>query len=193
MECLKLFHAWCMQSTVMHILALLQVFVVVNLLTLQLPIWGTQEAHSQPVSTVKEVMRGATSCPPWFTPVCNHQSCNCTCGDSLYDGMVTCTSSSVTILTCYCMTVDLHTNATVVGSCPYACIRQTKWYSNPLELNHDTCDQIWKRTGQLCAQCEDGHGPVVYSYSIHCTPCSSERTKDTLMFLFASFIPLTVF
>ena len=185
--------SWCIYSTAMRIPALLQLVVVVNLFPMQLSTRGTHENPSQQVSTMKELMRGATSCPPWFTPVCNHQSCNCTCGDSLYDNIVTCTSSSVSILICYCMTVDLQTNTTVVGSCPYACVIQTMWYSDPLMLNIHTCDLIWKRTGQLCAQCQDGYGPVVYSYSIQCIPCSSERTKDIILFLFASFIPLTVF
>jgi len=133
------------------------------------------------------------ACPPWFRSECgNGHDCNCTCGRSIHE-VVSCTPSDVVIEPCYCMTVDLQTNTTVIGSCVYTCIVPIKWYSYPMMLNSHTCGLIWKRTGQLCTQCEDSYGPVVYSCSVQCTLCSSERTKDIIMYLFASFVPLIVF
>ena len=132
------------------------------------------------------------SCPPWFIP--DHDNI-CTCGSSL-NGIVDCNRSdghSLTIATCYCMTVDRGKNKTVVGNCRYACNTPTQWFPDPDELNAHMCNERWKRTGQLCAQCMDGCGPLVYSYSLQCVQCSSSRVRESLGFLLASFLPLTVF
>ena len=89
------------------------------------------------------------SCAPWFIP--NHDNI-CTCGSSL-NGIVDCNPSdghSLTISTCYCMTVDENKNKTVVGNCAYACHTPTQWFPDPDELN---APERWNRTGQLCAQC----------------------------------------
>ena len=132
------------------------------------------------------------SCPPWFIP--NHDN-NCTCGSSL-NGIIDCNPSdghSLTIAQCYCMTVDEDTNKTVVGSCLYTCITSAQWFPDPDELNAHMCNDRWNRTGQLCAQCMDGCGPLVYSYSLQCVQCSSSRVRESLGLLLASFLPLTVF
>ena len=145
--------------------------------------------HSEESSIWSEKSR---SCPPWFIP--NHDD-NCTCGSSL-NGIVDCNPSndpSMTILPCYCMTVDQDRNKTVVGNCAYACITPTQWFPDPDELNAHMCNERWNRTGQLCAQCMDGCGPLVYSYSLQCVQCSSSRVRETLGLLLASFLPLTIF
>ena len=132
------------------------------------------------------------SCPPWFIP--DHDNI-CTCGSSL-NGIVDCNRSddhSLTIAKCYCMTVDRGKNKTVVGNCPYACNTPTQWFPDPDELNAHMCNERWNRTGQLCAQCMDGCGPLVYSYSLQCVQCSSSRVRESLGLLLASFLPLTVF
>ena len=145
--------------------------------------------HSEESSIWSEKSR---SCPPWFIP--NHDD-NCTCGSSL-NGIVDCNPSndpSMTILPCYCMTVDQDRNKTVVGNCAYACITPTQWFPDPDELNANMCNERWNRTGQLCAQCMDGCGPLVYSYSLQCVQCSSSRARESLGLLLALFLPLTVF
>ena len=132
------------------------------------------------------------SCPPWFIP--DHDNI-CTCGSSL-NGIVDCNPSdghSLTISTCYCMTVDEGKNKTVVGNCAYACHTPTQWFPDPDELNAHMCNERWNRTGQLCAQCMDGCGPLVYSYSLQCVQCSSTTVRESLGLLLASFLPLTVF
>lgn len=93
---------------------------------------------------------------------------------------------------CYCMTANA-CNDTVVGSCRYACMEQAHWYPDPLKLNHHLCYKVWKRTGQLCSQCIDSHGPVVYSYLMQCVPCSPEVVKESVFFFLASFLLLTFF
>ena len=117
---------------------------------------------------------------------------NCTCLRSL-PSIVTCTPSSVSIEHCHCMTVDLQTNITVVGSCPFSCLTPMQWFSDPITLNFHMCGLRYHRTGQLCAQCQSGNGPLVYSYSLECVSCSSFSLKETLLFLSAAFLPLTAF
>ena len=131
------------------------------------------------------------SCPPWFIP---NRDNNCTCGKYL-GGIVDCNPSDgqLTIAPCYCMTVDEGKSKTVVGNCRYACITSAQWFPDPDELNAHMCNERWNRTGQLCAQCMDGCGPLVYSYSLQCVQCSSSRVGESLGLLLASFLPLTVF
>ena len=119
---------------------------------------------------------------------------SCKCGSSL-DGIVTCQDdpANVQLRSCYCMTVDNHTGETIVGSCPYSCAAPFHWYPNGSQLNYYMCTDTWKRTGSLCSQCIDGHGPLVHSYSMECIPCSSEVVRKSYVYFVASFLPLTVF
>ena len=145
---------------------------------------------SEESGTWSELEKGR-SCPPWFIP---NRDNNCTCGSSL-NGIIDCNRSDgqLTIAPCYCMTVDRGKNKTVVGKCPYACNTPTQWFPDPDELNAHICNERLKRTGQLCAQCMDGCGPLVYSYSLQCVQCSSSRIRESLGLLLASCLPLTVF
>ena len=94
---------------------------------------------------------------------------NCKCLHSL-PIIVTYTPCGVSIKLCHCMTVDLQTNTTVMGSCPFSCFNQMQWFSEPTILNLHMCGLRYHQTGQLCAQCHSGNGPLVYSY-ILCTMC----------------------
>ena len=132
-----------------------------------------------------------STCPPWFI----RDGDKCKCGSSL-GGVISCTNdptADVSIKTCYCMTVDEDTNEAVVGACPYACIADAQWSNDSSELNYHMCNETWKRTGQLCSQCITDHGPLVYSYSMQCVPCSSDVVRHSLLLFLASFLPLTVF
>ena len=87
-----------------------------------------------------------SSCPPWSIP--NHDNI-CMCGSSL-NGIVDCNRSdrhSLTIKTCYCMTMDQGKNKTVVGNSPYACTTPTQWHPDPDELNTHLCNDGRNRTG----------------------------------------------
>ena len=134
----------------------------------------------------------STGCPPWFTTANSANDSNCTCIHFL-PSVVTCTPCGVSIELCHCMTVDLQTNITMVGSCPFSCLIPMQWFSDPTTLNFHTCGLRYHRTGQLCAQCQSGNGPLVYSYSLECVSCSSSGLKETLLFLSAAFLPLTAF
>ena len=127
---------------------------------------------------------------PWF--VTHDNETKCTCGSSL-GGIITCSDSSVAIVPCYCMTVDEDTNKTAVGSCPYACVERCRWNSNRTLLNEHMCRKTWKRTGRLCSQCMDDHGPPVYSYGIQCTQCHSSVARDSIAVFLVTFILLTLF
>ena len=122
----------------------------------------------------------------------NANDSNCTCLRSL-PSIVTCTPSRLSIELCHCMTVDLQTNITVVGSCPFSCLTPMQWFSEPTTLNFHMCGLRYHRTGQLCAQCQSGSGPLVYSYSLEYISCSSSSLKEALLFLSAAFLPLTAF
>ena len=91
---------------------------------------------------------------------------NCTCGNSL-SSVLSCSENppNVFLKPCYCMTVDLTSNDTMVGACPYTCVSPGNWNSNITLLNYHMCSETWKRTGWLCSQCMDNHGPLVYSYT----------------------------
>ena len=164
-------------------------------LIIEFPLYGGGELPLREVSIMKQET-GNTTCPPWFKLVCDNHDCNCTCGRSL-QGIVDCSSSTQQIFLsdCYCMTVDrqVHTSIAVVGSCPYTCIVGSRWYSTPEELNNKTCGLNWNRRGQLCSQCQEGHSPAIYSYFLQCVPCTSWMTKDVIMVLSVSFLPLTFF
>ena len=164
-------------------------------LIIEFPLYGGGELPLREVSIMKQET-GNTTCPPWFIPVCDNHDCNCTCGRSL-QGIVDCSSSTQQIFLsdCYCMTVDrqVQTSIAVVGSCPYTCIVGSRWYSTPEELNNKTCGLNWNRRGQLCSQCQEGHSPAIYSYFLQCVPCTSWMTKDVIMVLSVSFLPLTFF
>ena len=127
---------------------------------------------------------------PWF--VWHNQSCKC--GSSL-GGIVSCQEDpvSVRLEACYCMTVDEDTEETVVGNCPYTCAKLEHWYSNQTQLDYHACQEVWKRTGLLCSKCMDGYGPLVYSYSMQCVPCSHSVVKYSVALFLVSFLPLTVF
>ena len=114
----------------------------------------------------------------------------CKCKSHL-GGIITCYNDHVGILRCFCMTVNGN-GVVTVGACPYTCLIIQQDFNNT-ELDYSLCGRPWKRTGMLCAQCIDGHGPPVYSYSMQCIPCSPKVARDSIVWFLVSFLPLTVF
>ena len=88
---------------------------------------------------------------------------------------------------------DCNRSATILGSCPYACIVTRAWSSDPQKLNSITCKERWNRNGPLCARCDEGFGPPVYSYDLSCMPCNTTSITAVVKFAAISFIPLTLF
>ena len=132
---------------------------------------------------------GVENCSaPWF--VWKNNSCHCS--KYLDDIVVSCSNGSQ-IKKCYCMTMDEDYNKTVVGTCPYTCGIQQNWDYNGNELNHQLCRVKWNRQGRLCSQCIHDYGPLVYSYSIQCVHCPPRMVRHSMVYLFVSFLLLTVF
>ena len=124
---------------------------------------------------------------PWFVWYNHTCSCGCPLGD-----VVSCGEDDSRIQRCYCMTMD-EEGKSVVGICPYTSVMPQFWYPNGTVLNDMVCNDTWKRTGRLCSQCIDGHGPLIYSYSMQCVPCSADVVRDSLLLFVAYFLILTVF
>jgi len=122
------------------------------------------------------------TCPPWFIVNSSEQ---CTCG-TLLGGLVECQLDPhysppyyhISLPACYCMTSEVKLNATVtvLGGCPYSCIIAGLWSPNLDKLN-SMCTEKWARTGQLCAKCQKGYGPPVYSYSFYIL-CSMHHNEQ---------------
>ena len=127
---------------------------------------------------------------PWF--VWYNDTCKCGCP---LNGVISCAKDDYqvnSIKKCNCMTVDDRENA-VVGTCPYMCGLIQTWNANGTDLNKHLCKDVWKRNGTLCSKCMDGYGPLVYSYSMQCIPCSPDVVRDSVVLFLMSFLPLTVF
>ena len=58
-------------------------------------------------------------------------------------------------------------------------------------LNTSACTSF-HRTGLLCGDCEDGHSPLVLSYSFNCVECPDGH-KNWWKFILVAFVPLTFF
>ena len=85
-------------------------------------------------------------------------------------------------------------NTTVVGTCPYTCSKEL-WFSFPPKVSDldEICTDM-NRTGPLCGKCAANYGPPVYSYSLNCVECQSDRLLlNIFTFIAVAFVPLTVF
>ena len=142
-----------------------------------------------------------TECPLWTT--FNRTTGKCECGQSLY-GVVNCNlkTKEISLLQCFCMTYDGHTDSTEVGPCYFTCKRN---YTHPInggwkvltnnsrDLNQEICEPF-HRTGRLCSKCMKNYSLPVYSYSMECTECvRSEFSLNLLKYLAVAFLPLTLF
>ena len=167
------------------------VLLYVALLVLTSCACSTVSTQSQGVTDTVQDNIEKQSCPPWY--IRRKHNSNCTCGNHLR-GIVSCSDdqhTDVKLKLCYCMTTDQHNTSVVVGACRYACVNAMQWYRNETLLNIQMCTETWKRTGQLCSQCIDNHGPLVHSYSMQCIPCSPRVAKESILYFLALFIPLT--
>ena len=148
--------------------------------------------EGDPATTAEDVF-----CPPWFVQEPNSTQCKC---GSAVGGLIECQYSPpyyyyVSLPVCYCMTahIDCNSSTTILGSCPYSCVGNVPWSSDPQKLNAITCEEKWNRAGPLCARCQEGFGPPVYSYDLSCIPCNATNITAVVKFAAISFIPLTLF
>ena len=140
-------------------------------------------------------------CPLWTYP--NNITGTCKCGDDL-SGTIECNErgKTVSIKSCYCMTLDESTFQPVVSNCLYTCytvyndIRESRpfhWVgtNTTANLNNVTCGH-YNRKGKSCWKCIEGHGLPVYSYSLSCVECSDYK-YNWLKYIAVAYIPLTLF
>ena len=162
---------------------------------------------SQPViraSSIKEMTTNASedesetavqgTCPPWFI---RDSRSKCVCHS--LSGIAECCSefripcypnTSVMTLPCYCMTVDMVTNITYAGHCPYTCFHRAIWNVDPEALNNHTCS-LWNRAGLLCEDCQEGYGLPLFSYNLHCIKCSTQDlVRNVLLIVLYFFLTL---
>ena len=164
---------------------------------------------SQPViraSSIKEMTTNASedesetavqgTCPPWFI---RDSRSKCVCHS--LSGIAECCSefrtpcypnTSVMTFPCSCMTVDMVTNITYAGHCPYTCFHHAIWNVDPEALNNGTCS-LWNRAGLLCEDCQEGYGLPLFSYDLHCVECSSQDLVRNVLLIVLYFFSLTLF
>ena len=135
-------------------------------------------------------------CPTWY--VCNEQK-RCDCGGgSDYDSRVVCDNENLrsAVLDCNCVTYDIKTKSTSVGSCYYNCVKRKDPYTwlpeNPEALINGSVCTSFNRAGLLCGDCAQEHSPYVLSYNLGCVRCPDGH-KNWWKFFIVAFVPLTFF
>ena len=162
-------------------------------------LWTVSPSRAEMLHNQSSMEVERITCPPWFIV---NSSGHCTCG-SLLGGLVECQLDPhcstpyyyISLPAYYCITSEVKLNATVtvLGGCPYSSVSLRVWSPDLEKPNSNMCTERWARTGQLCAKCQKGYGPPVYSYSFYCVPCSTMNSVEVVKFVAASFLPLTVF
>ena len=133
------------------------------------------------------------TCPLWKYHKYHNSSCEC--GSEIHN-VVGCSDnqSTISLLSCYCMSYNDNGDGVVVGACPFLC--GNYFY---MDIDSDTnlstlCDGDIRqnRQGQMCGKCKDNHSPSPYSYLLKCADCSHYK-YNWLRYLAVAYAPLTVF
>ena len=148
------------------------------------------------------------SCNTWYTK----RNGVCSCGPD-FGGLLRCSecNETVDISAGFCMTYDV-SNSTdaqvndsssdtlVVGYCLFSHLshmtadgRYSHLPTDPAQVNSTLCDP-YKRKGLFCGKCQEGFGPAVYSFDLHCANCSHMSTATAVsLYLLLELVPITVF
>ena len=142
-----------------------------------------------------------SNCPLWYQR--DGATGECVCGSSL-NGVIHCHTHNhtVSIRTCYCMTMDELMLKPVVASCLYTCdyllqnfrshvITNLVKTNSTSDIEIRTCGR-YNRQGVLCSKCMEGYGLPVYSYNISCVPCK-DYMYNWVKYIAVVYVPLTVF
>ena len=152
-----------------------------------------QNIEVQKSSAGNDYYIGSQTCSEtnvWF--VWDHKRNSCICGDDL-NGIVNCDSATkqVSVLDCYCLTIDYTTQGAIVGSCIFNCENSTQFKDILYHGVPSDCASL-NRQGALCGQCLDGYAVPAYSYGFQCIKCDS-KVENWGLYTTVAFLPLTVF
>ena len=138
-----------------------------------------------------------SDCPTWF--VCDSSN-TCQCGNEHYQAVI-CDNKylSSAVLDCYCVSYDIQSKSTYLGSCFYNCDDHRKTGTvykalpakSEMLINGSVC-AYFNRAGLLCGDCKEGYSPYVLSYNLSCIQCPDGH-KNWWKFILAGFVPLTLF
>ena len=113
---------------------------------------GLKSSHKWPI------------CPLWKYH--KYHNTSCICGSGI-DNVVYCkdNQSTISIVSCYCMSYSDNGDGVVVGACPFLC--RNYFYMDIYSDNNlsTLCDRDIRqnRQGQMCRQCKDNHSHSLYS------------------------------
>ena len=130
------------------------------------------------------------------------------CGVEL-SGVLSCNDcyKTVDIAAGYCMTYDTKrqyvgekaSSLLIVGACSYGALlnitnrKFTTLPTDPTKVNSSQCAP-YNRKGLFCGECQEGFGPSVYSFDLHCANCSHMSTTAAIsLYLIMELLPITVF
>ena len=141
-----------------------------------------------------------TECPAW----CRHTTTNSTCRSD-QGNIVKCSRNDengdyhLSFLPCYCLTQYANSSSAVVGLCMHTCTENLpllNYISLPPRINVTDLSLVvcknYSRRGQMCGECDTGHGLAVYSYTLNCVNCTHYK-MNWLKYLGVAFGPLTLF
>ena len=182
--------------------ALIVIFSLLGVVWSQSSHWLSYQSKNTDVQANQHIIcSNDSACPTWF--ICDAEEEVCHCRNS-YNDAVVCDEKKLmsAVLDCYCVTYDEQTESTHLGTCFYNCEyynstkkRDVVYLDLPespkLLVNNSACT-YFNRTGLLCGDCEDGHSPLVLSYSLSCVKCPDGH-KNWWKFILVAFVPLTFF
>ena len=131
------------------------------------------------------------SCPTWMYRI--NSTSDCQCGSDI-SGTVNCNKkmSTVSVVSCHCITYDEERETLVAATCFYGCRVESLYEQLPpnvSEVNRITCGKL-NREGRLCAKCIKGFYPLLYSFDFHCVNCSHSN-YNWVKFAAVATIPST--
>ena len=133
------------------------------------------------------------TCPLWKYHKYHNSSCEC--GSGIHN-VVICrdNQSTISIVSCYCMSYSDNGDGVVVGACPFLCGNYFHMNIDSVNNLNTLCDRDIRqnRQGQMCGKCKDNHSPSPYSYQLKCANCSHYK-YNWLKYLAMAYAPLTVF
>ncbi len=135
------------------------------------------------------------ACPTWYLPAPNSSQSSCQCGDE-FDGYLRCTpdKEKVSVLSCYCVTLDQTEESVVMTNCLYTCQlvygnEYRELPSDPRKLDEEVCSPF-HRKGPHCSHCVEGYAISSFSSHAACVECPRSMWLE---YMAITILPLTIF